>query len=57
MTAATFIVAVLGALLALLAVPVDVAFRVEGVEPLNGQITVRWLFGAVVLRMPIPGAG
>jgi hypothetical protein len=56
-TAAIFIVAVLGALLALLAVPVDVAFRLEGIEPLKGQVTIRWLLGAVVLRVPVPRAG
>lgn len=57
MTTAIFVVAVVGALLALLAVPVDVAFRLEGIDPLNGQVTIRWLFGAVMLRIPVFGTG
>lgn len=45
-----------GLVLLLLAVPVDVAFRLDGPEALRGQITVRWLLGLVRLRRPVPGA-
>jgi hypothetical protein len=47
---------VLLALLALLAVPVDLAFRLEGAGPLGGEVAVRWLFGLVRARIPVPGA-
>lgn len=47
---------VLLALAALLAVPVGVAFRLEGLEPFAGGITIRWLFGLVRIRVPVPGA-
>ncbi len=57
MTAAIVVAAVVAALLALLAVPVDVAFRAEGIEPLRGQVVIRWLFGAVVLSVTVPRAG
>lgn len=57
MTAALVVIAAFGALLALLAVPVDVAFRAEGIEPLRGQVAIRWLFGAARLNVPIPGRG
>lgn len=50
MTAALIAVAVLAGLLA---VPVNVDFRCEGIEPLGGQVTIRWLFGAVALRVPL----
>lgn len=49
------IVIILG-LLILLALPLDVAFQVEGIEPFHGQITIRWLFGLVRFRIRIPGA-
>lgn len=42
-------------LLVLFALPLDVAFRVEGVEALHGQITIRWMFGLVRFRIRIPG--
>ena len=54
MGAALTIVAVL--LVLLLAVPVELAFRLERVEAFSGQITVRWLFGLVRFRIPLPGA-
>lgn len=54
MTAALIAVAVLAGLLA---VPVNVDFRCEGIEPLGGQVTIRWLFGAVALRVPLRRAG
>jgi len=43
--------------LLLLAVPVSVDFRVQGMEPLNGRVGVRWMFGLVKLRLPFPRAG
>jgi ABC-type antimicrobial peptide transport system permease subunit len=44
-------------LLLLLAVPLEMAFRFEGIEPLNGQVVLRWLFGLVRQRISVPGAG
>ena len=57
MGAALLIVAVLFGLLVLaLAVPIDVAFRFEGIEAFRGQIKIRWLFGLVRFRFTLPGA-
>lgn len=39
----------------LLALPIDVAFRVEGIETFNGQIAIRWMFGLVRFRVRISG--
>ncbi len=50
------VVGVLLGLVALLAVPVDVVFRLQGVEALAGRLTIRWLFGLVRVRVPVPGA-
>lgn len=52
------IVVVLPALvILLLAVPVDLAFRLERIEAITGQLTIRWLFGLARWRIPIaPGA-
>jgi hypothetical protein len=47
---------VLGLLLLLLALPVEVMFRLEGIEAFNGQITIRWMLGLVRFRIRIPGA-
>lgn len=44
-------------LLLLLAVPLELAFRFEGIEPLKGQVALRWLFGLVRFRISVPGAG
>lgn len=46
-----------GSLVLLLAVPVHLAFRFEGVEIFKGQIAIRWLFGLVRGRIQVPGAG
>ena len=43
-------------LVALLAVPLGVAFRLEGIETFAGRVTIRWLFGLVRVRIPFPGA-
>ncbi len=48
-------VGVLLGLLVLLAVPVEAAFRFEGIEAFTGQITICWLFGLVRIRIPVPG--
>lgn len=48
---------VLGLLLgfvAVLAVPIHVAFRLEGVEAFNAQLGIRCLFGLVRLRIDLP---
>jgi hypothetical protein len=47
----------LGLVLVLLAVPVSVEFRVEGILPFRGQVGVRWLFGLVRVRLPLHRAG
>jgi hypothetical protein len=47
----------LGLVLLLLAVPVDVEFRLEGIEPFTGQVAVRWLFGLVRYRIPVARVG
>jgi hypothetical protein len=49
--------ATLLALLALLAVPVELTFRLEGGAPLAGEVGIRWLLGLVRARIPVPGAG
>jgi hypothetical protein len=45
-----------GLLVLLLAVPVDVAFRFEGIEAFKGQLAIRWLFGLLRFRIHLPGA-
>lgn len=49
--------ALLGLVLLLLAVPVDLEVRLEGIDPLEGQVGIGWLFGLLRFRIPIPGAG
>lgn len=51
------VLGVLVFLLLLLAVPLQLAFRFEGIEPLNGELVLRWLFGLVRFRIAVPGAG
>ena len=51
------IAALIGLLVFALAVPVDVSFRLRGIEAFAGQITVRWLFGLVRFRFDMPSAG
>jgi hypothetical protein len=46
-----------GLVLLLLAVPVEVEFRLEGVEPFTGQVELRWLFGLVRFRVPASRGG
>ncbi len=49
-------VAVLLGLAGLLAVPLGVAFQLEGIEAFQGRLTIRWLFGLVRVRVAVPGA-
>ena len=49
------VVGVLLGVLVLLALPVEAAFRLEGIEAFAGRITIRWLFGLVRFRIPVPG--
>jgi len=51
------IAVLLGLLVLLLAVPIHVVFRFEGIEAFKGQITIRWLFGLVRFRIRVPGVG
>lgn len=41
-------------LLLLLAVPLDLVFSIERVRNFQGKISVRWLFGVVRFRIPLP---
>ena len=41
-------------LVLLLAVPLEVAFRLDRVEALEGQVSLRWLFGLVRVRLAVP---
>jgi hypothetical protein len=49
-----FLLAVLCALLLALAVPLTVAFRIDRVTEVKGQVIFRWLFGVARLRIGIP---
>ncbi len=53
-TALLILAALAGLLLVLLAVPIDVAFRVRGIESLQGQFNIRWLFGLLRFRLQLP---
>ncbi len=57
MSVVLLVAGLLGLVLLLLAVPVDLDFRLEGIEPFTGQVKVRWLFGLVRIRIPVPRAG
>ncbi|MDH3209332.1 MAG: DUF2953 domain-containing protein [Burkholderiaceae bacterium] len=57
MSTGLVVIAVLSGLLVLmLAVPIDVAFRIQGIEAFKGQIMIRWLFGLVRFRIRVPDA-
>ncbi len=56
MGALLVVAAMLGLVLLLLAVPVDLEVRLEGIDPFQGQVGIGWLFGLVRFRIPIPGA-
>ncbi|MDH5538462.1 MAG: DUF2953 domain-containing protein [Rhizobacter sp.] len=43
--------------LLLLAVPLHVTLRFEGIEAFGGELELRWLFGLVRFRVQIPGEG
>lgn len=49
--------ALLALLVALLAVPLQVAFSIHRIEETEGYVRFRWLFGLVRLRLRIPRAG
>ena len=46
----------LAILLLLLAVPITVAFRIDGIKEIKGQVSLQWLFGLVRFRIGIPGS-
>jgi hypothetical protein len=46
--------ALLGLVLLLLAVPVGLEFRLAGIEPFTGEVGIRWMFGLVRFRFPVP---
>jgi hypothetical protein len=53
-TVLTVVASVLALIVLLLAVPIDIAFRFKGIGALEGQATIRWLFGLVRLRLRVP---
>lgn len=54
---ALLVVALLaGLVLLLLTIPVHIAFRLQGVRDLSGQVVIRWFFGALRLRIDLPRA-
>lgn len=55
-TALVVLAGLFGLVTLLLAVPLVVVFRFEGLEALSGQVAVRWLFGLVRLRVRVPGS-
>lgn len=57
MEAAFAVTAVVLGLVLLLAVPLHVAFRFEGIEAFKGEVSIRWLFGLVRLRIRVPRVG
>ena len=60
MSAAIVIVAallgVVAVVVVLLAVPIELRFQGRGVEPFEGQVALRWLFGLVRFRVHLPDA-
>ena len=42
-------------LITLVAIPIDVAFNIDRVDKLQGQVNIRWLFGLVRFRIGLPG--
>ena len=46
----------LALVLTLLATPITVVFRIDRIEEIKGQLSIRWLFGLVRFRLGIPGA-
>jgi len=54
MTALLVLSGLLTLLVLLLAVPVDLALQIERKETFKGQISIRWLFGLVRFRIPVP---
>ncbi|UCH46502.1 MAG: DUF2953 domain-containing protein [Betaproteobacteria bacterium] len=53
-TALLILSALFALFLLLLAVPIDLAFRIEGVRTFQGHMSLRWLFGVVRFRIPVP---
>ena len=43
-------------LMALLAIPIELAFSIERINNIHGRVTVRWLFGLARFRIGIPGS-
>lgn len=46
----------LALLLVLLAVPITVAFRIDRIKEIKGQVSFHWFFGLVRFQIGIPGA-
>jgi hypothetical protein len=51
------IAALFGLLVILVAIPIDISFEIDRVEQMEGQLTVRWLFGLVRFTTPITATG
>ncbi len=48
------LLAVFALLVLLLAIPLEVTFRFEGIEAFNGWLTIRWMFGLARFRITVP---
>lgn len=51
------VAALFGLLIVLIAIPIDISFEIDRVEQMEGQFTVRWLFGLVRFSVPIAATG
>ena len=45
----------LGLLITLLAVPIELTFRINRIKQIHGQVNIRWLFGLVRFSVDVPG--
>lgn len=43
-----------GLLVLLLAIPIDLAFKINRIQQISGHVSIRWLFGLVGFRINIP---
>ena len=44
----------LGLLITLLAVPIELAFRIDRIKQIHGRVNIRWLFGLVRFSVDVP---
>ncbi len=48
------IAGLLALLVLILAVPLQIAFRLRGMDEFGGQVTIHWLYGLLRFRIPVP---